>query len=144
MGAPTRYESGEYPYLGDPLEDWRQSGHPGAGIVNPIDPSLDPDQKVEALRALSQENIPLVEKIPADLQQREGLEGKDSPKEPDRIQAKASRPSIRAEKTAGESSTFVIETIGRFRPGQVATARFPSRPRPRSGLCKFSPGAGPQ
>ncbi len=73
MGAPTRYESEEYPYLGDPLEDWRQSGHPEAGIVNPIDPALDPDQKVEALRALSQENIPLVEKILADLQQREGL-----------------------------------------------------------------------
>lgn len=95
---PTKYASEEYPYLGVAPADWRQSTDEEASIVNPINPDLSPDEKVDALNALSRENVPIVEKILADLKAQEGLEGKYSLKESDRIQAKASRPSIREEK----------------------------------------------
>ena len=90
------YETEEYPYLGPATTDWRDSDDPEAAIVNPIDPALSPDAKVDELRRLSNENIPVIEAIIADLQENDGLKGKYSRKNADRIQAKASRPSIRA------------------------------------------------
>ena len=94
----TKYENEEYQYLGKAEQDWRDATHQEAAIVNPIDPSLSPDEKVDALNELSKENIPLVEKILADLNRKYALTGKYSVKLPERIQAKASRPSIREEK----------------------------------------------
>ena len=95
----TKYTQGqdEYIYTGPALVDWRTANHPEAAIVNPITPTLDPDSKVDALFALTQANIPLVSRILSDLKLI-GLDGKHSAKLPERIQAKASRPSIREEK----------------------------------------------
>jgi N12 class adenine-specific DNA methylase len=99
-GKPTgtRYETEEYRYLGTATEDWRKATHPEAGIVNPINPDLSPDAKVDALNALSRQNIPIVEDILDTINRALRIEGKHSVKMPERIQAKASRPSIRAEK----------------------------------------------
>ena len=98
-GAGTLYETEEYQYQGKAQEDWRGSGDAEAGIVNPINPDLSPDEKVDALSRLSDENIPLVEKILSDLASGGlKLSGKWSKKLPERIQSKASRPSIRSEK----------------------------------------------
>lgn len=96
--GPTRYETEEYPYLGEATEDWRRASHPEAAIVNPIEPGLSPDEKVDALRSLAESNVPLVETILAALAKKFQLRGKWSIKLPERVQAKASRPSIRAEK----------------------------------------------
>lgn len=93
----TKYESKDYPYLGEPTVSWQDSTDPEARIVNPIDPSLSPDAKVDALNELSRLNRPIVERILKRLEQEINLEGKWSFKDPDRIQAKSSRPSIRAE-----------------------------------------------
>jgi N12 class adenine-specific DNA methylase len=99
-GTPsnTRYATEEYPYLGTAGEDWKTASHPEASIVNPIDPTLTPDAKVDALNKLSRDNVPAVRAILADLKAKLKLDGKFSVKLPERIQAKASRPSIRAEK----------------------------------------------
>jgi hypothetical protein len=96
--AGTDYENEEYQYLGEATESWRNSPDAEASIVNPINENLGPDEKVDALLALSMDNVSAVEGILADLGQSMGLEGKYSLKLPERIQAKASRPSIRNEK----------------------------------------------
>lgn len=67
-------------------------------IVNPIDLNLSPEEKVEALKKLSDENVPLVEKILARVEQELGLESKWSHKDPQKILNKAKRPMILAEK----------------------------------------------
>lgn len=94
----SRFASEEYPYLGAAPADWKTATDPEAAIVNPITIAPTPDAQTAALMALGRENIPLVESILSTLQTRLGLEGKWSLKDPDRIMAKASRPSIRAEK----------------------------------------------
>jgi N12 class adenine-specific DNA methylase/DNA repair protein RadC len=94
----TRYESEEYQYLSAPSASWQDSQDSEASIVNPIDPSLSPDAKVDALSRLSDENIPLVRRILGEIKAKVKINGKHSKKLPDRIQAKASRPSIRQEK----------------------------------------------
>lgn len=94
----TRYETEDYQYLGPPTEEWRTAPQEEARVVNPIDPTLSPDEKVEALNALSRDNVPLVKQILDALGRELGLRGKYSVKEPDRIQAKASRPEIRSRK----------------------------------------------
>jgi N12 class adenine-specific DNA methylase len=93
----TRYENEEYMYGGKAPEDWRKSNLPEASIVNPINPDLSPDAKTEALIDLASQNVPLVEQILANLRSNVGVEGKYSIKLPERIQGKASRPSIRDE-----------------------------------------------
>lgn len=91
----TEYENEEYQYGGKATEDWRTINHQDAGIVNPIDPDLSPDEKTDAMLNLSYENVPLVEQILTNLRENVGVEGKYSIKLPERIQGKASRPSIR-------------------------------------------------
>jgi hypothetical protein len=75
-----------------------KGGYPEAAIVNPLRQAINPDAKVDALLSLGKENVPRVEGILADLKLNMGLDGKWSLKLPERIQAKASRPSIRQEK----------------------------------------------
>lgn len=69
-----------------------------ANIVNPIDPTLSAREKAAALRALSEQNAPIIDaalqKVAAELGLQYGVEAKSNFKTPEVITEKASRPSI--------------------------------------------------
>lgn len=67
-------------------------------IVNPINPLLSTDEKVERLIELSMENEPLVQEFIEQLDKKYGTRSKSSHKQRDRIKKKAERPSIRRKK----------------------------------------------
>ncbi len=67
-------------------------------IVNPIDRTASPEDKVRQLEALTEENKPIVADIMAEIDKALGTESKSSVKEPAKILSKASRPEIVAEK----------------------------------------------
>ena len=67
-------------------------------ITNPVDPKLSPQQKLEALIALTEENKPIVQDLIREIDARLGTRSGDSVKEPAKILEKAKRPEIIAKK----------------------------------------------
>lgn len=71
---------------------------PEQDIVNPIDPKLSQLEKTEALKVLSDENKPIIDKFLSELDAELKTESKSSYKTPESIIGKANRPIIKAEK----------------------------------------------
>jgi len=71
---------------------------PEKEIVNPINPLLPTDKKVDKLVELSLENEPLVNDFIGRLDKKYGTRSKYNHKDRDRIKEKAERPSIRKKK----------------------------------------------
>jgi hypothetical protein len=67
-------------------------------IVNPISPSATVHEKVDQLNGLTKANRTLVHAYLRRIDQALGTESKDSVKDPEKIEEKASRPMIRAAK----------------------------------------------
>jgi hypothetical protein len=76
----------------------RPGDDPEKYIVNPIDPSLPREEKVDRLQELSRENEPIVDRLIKRIDAELGTESKFSHKEREKIIEKAQRPSILAEK----------------------------------------------
>lgn len=73
-------------------------GKPPQEIVNPIDRSATPQEKLRQLEALTAENRPVVAEIMATIDRVLGTKSGDNAKLPENILSKASRPSILARK----------------------------------------------
>jgi hypothetical protein len=69
-----------------------------ARIRNPIESADEPDEKLKRLQRLTDENRPLVDAFLKALDAEFGTASVSNVKQPDRIRAKAERPSIRAKK----------------------------------------------
>lgn len=67
-------------------------------IVSPIDRSAAQPEKVRQLRALSEANVPIVERIIQAVDERLGTKSKLSHKTAENIQSKANRPEIKGKK----------------------------------------------
>lgn len=67
-------------------------------VVNPIEPSLSREEKVQKLIELSRENDPIVNKALGEIDSQLGTASKSSFKAPENIASKAQRPSILEEK----------------------------------------------
>lgn len=71
---------------------------PEETVVNPIDPALTPEEKVAALAELTKQTAPLLDALTASIDAAFGTTSRVNVKLPDRILAKAARPSILARK----------------------------------------------
>ena len=82
-----------------PQQITRKNGRPiGSDVVNRIDLTAEPQDKVDALVRLAKENEPLVKAFIAKVDAKFGTESKSSFKEPEKILSKSVRPSILAAK----------------------------------------------
>jgi hypothetical protein len=75
-------------------------------IVNPIDPSLSPEQKADALCALAEKNRPVIDKFISSINNKYKARSSSNCKRKDRILDKAARPSVVKKK-----SWFGVEHI---------------------------------